>query len=291
MIFVVFCTACGPKIQRLANTPFIYVETKDGIFWGVETGNQRRLEPIYDVIDNTSLHDRAYLATKDGVTIMYDYSAIPLCDSIPVILSASYKSNFSGSGIPGRHYRVNTQKGCFALFYDQNLAQWYQYGPFEDYIGGCSGYMFKDVKTGKWGVAQYGHWDDLGDKDSYGRRRLTLDARWKFRYERNHIIIRPIYERVLNVSYWDCNAIDGGRRGYGKKSDVRWYTYDGKKWTAFDIDGKPTAIRDSELQAALRTTPYNMKLRRNTLNNLITQRVGTQEASWFLINPRANRAL
>lgn len=291
MMFCVFCASCGPNVLRLANTPFIYVETKGKTLWGVETENQRRLEPIFDAIDNTAFPYRAYLATKDGVTIMYDYWGNPLCDSIPVIRSESYHSNLGGTGVPGAYYEVNTKKGRFCLYYNKDMAEWYHYGPFEACVGGCSGYMFKDIKTGKWGVAKYGRWDDLGDRDSYGRRRMTLDAQWKFRYERNHVIVQPVYERVLNVSYVAVGTIDGGRRGYGKESDVRWYAYDGTKWIAFDINGHPIPVRDAELRMALRTTPHDQTLRRNSLNNVITQRIGTQEASHFLINPRANRIL
>lgn len=284
MLMALPLASCGPKVQRWNGTPYIYVDTKDGRFWGVETFDQRRLDPIYDSIDNTAFSREAYEASKDGVTILYDYFGRPLCDSIP-LTSQQIEYPNGGSGIPGKHYLVHTIKGVFALYYDEDKASWYQYGPFGDYAAGTTAYMFEDKKTGKWGIGRYGHWKDLGDEKAPGLQRVTLDSQWHFIYRRDSVFINPQYEQIINIVYVPTEAsLDGGRKGYTHKSEIKWYAYDGKKWHGFDFDGKSIPVKISELNLALKLTPHRGRAHVNRMNNVVTQRIGTREASMVIIN-------
>ncbi len=280
-------TACKPKIHYLANCNGIYIETSEGRRYGVESEGQIRLEPIWDDIGYGDLSGRVYQAWKNDEVRLFDYLGNVLCDSIPLVGKDREKLEFAyiagGSGVPGRFNLAHTQEGVFGMYYDQERASWYQYGPFGDYVAGTAGYMFKHNKTGKWGAARYGKWIDAAR--DYGA------AQWRFFYERYAVIILPEYEKIINVSYVSKGMADGGRRGYEKESDVRWYVYDGTKWHALDIHGKPTAIRNSELKLAQSLTPHTGRVRYNSLHNIITQRIGTNEASMVLINNRADRLM
>lgn len=287
VVLVSLLASCGPKIHRLDDTPFIYIETKEGRLYGFEENGRRSFEPIWNSLNGERLAGDVWLATKNGKTILFEYSGTPLCDSIPLAsTNIEHMYRRGGSGVPGYYYRVLTKEGVFSLYYDKNYAKWYQYGPFKDYVAGTTGYMFKDNKTGKWGVAKYGTWEDLGDKDSYGRKRVTMDSRWKFVYARHDVLIAPQYDQVINIAYESKSAsADGGRRGYTHEKDIKWYAYDGKKWQAFNIHGQPIAVNASELNSALKLKPHQDEIRRNNMHNLVTQRCGHNEASMVIINP------
>ncbi len=289
-ILATICASCGPKVHHMEGTPFIYVETKEGRLYGVETFNQQRLAPIWNAINADVIGDRGWQAVKDGRIYLFDEWGNPLCDSIPLREHGIRRMLSGGGGVPGDYYLVFTIQGTFGLFYDNERAEWYQYGPFKDYVSGTTGYMFKDNTTGKWGVAAYGKWTDLGATDSYGQRRMTLDSRWKFSYSRSKVLIAPQYEQMLNIAYRSRRAsVDGGRRGYTDESDIKWYAFDGRKWLAFDIHGNPATVKTSELNLALKLQPHQGRIRRNSFHNVMTQRLGHQEASLVIINNYANR--
>ena len=280
-----------PKTQVFYwdGTDYIVITTKEGKFMGVETSEQLRLAPVYKEINPVG--GQCYIAINQSGAKLFSNLGEALCDGEFLVSStAAYIANAGGSGVPGRYYQAHTHKGVFALYYDKDRASWYQYGPFEDYVPGATGYMFKDPKTGKWGIGNYGQWVDRGDKTASGRRRMFLDGQWRFNYQRDKVLIPPQYEQVINIKYVPTEAsVDGGRRGYTKESEIKWYAYDGKKWFAFDIGGKSIPVKSSELNLARRLKPHQGEVRRNSIDNIVTQRIGNQEASQVIINNYADR--
>ena len=280
-----------PKTQVFYwdGTDYIVITTKEGKFMGVETYGQLRLGPIYKEIH--PMGGQSYIAINQQGTKLFSSLGEPLCNGEFLVSStAAYKANAGGAGIPGDYYQARTRKGVFALYYNENGNDWYQYGPFEDYVPGSTGYMFKDPETGKWGVGQYGQWVDLGDKTAGGRQRMFLDEQWRFNYQRDKVLIPARYEQIININYVPTAASkDGGRRGYTQKSEIKWYVYDGKEWSAFDMDGKSIPVKSSELNLAKKLKPHQGEVRRNSIDNIVTQRIGNQEASRVLINNHADR--
>ena len=281
----VLCTSCKrePKINYLAGCDGIYIETKQGRLYGVESDGVIRIKPEWDNIGYGDLDGRVYQAWKGDKVILFDRWGKILCDTIPLVgkdkKEILYSENAPGTGMPqiasNAFALVHTEKGVFALYYDKDIAYWYQYGPFADFCGGATGYMFKDNATGKWGVAKYGDWIE-------NEKPKTGWARWHFRYERFAVLIQPQYEKIISISY-KRTASEGDYRGYSKESDIKWYAFDGTQWHAFDFFGHPTKVNNSELAMVRRLKPHQGKVKLTNIGDLITQRIGTEEASWVII--------
>lgn len=283
LVVAALCTSCKPKIHYLADCDCIYIETKNGRLYGVESHGTIRIKPEWDDIGYGDLDGRVYQAWKGDKVILFDCWGNVLCDSISLVGADKeeilYSENVAGTGMPLISSKtfslVHTEKGVFALFYDKNMASWYQYGPFVDFQGGATGYMFKDNITGKWGVAKYGNWIEHENPPAGWER-------WYFHYERDAVLLQPIYQQIISVSHLG-KATEGDYRGYSKESDIKWYAFDGSRWCAFDFFGKPIKVNNYELSMARRLKPHLGKVKRNNMDDIYTQRIGTEEASWVIV--------
>ncbi len=286
-IVVAVCTSCKqePKIKHLAGCDGIVIETKEGRLYGMERDGVIRLRPEWDNIIYGNLDGHIYQAWKGDNAILFDYWGRTLCDSIPLVgrdkKKIVYSANTPGTGIPQNAARnfalAHTEKGVFALFFDEDITDWYQYGPFADFCGGATGYMFKDNTTGKWGAAKYGSWTENENSST------TWD-KWKFSYERSAVVLQPQYEQIISVSY-KKEGSEADPRGYSQESDIKWYAFDGTKWNAFDFSGQPLKMNKSEqtkLTKLRKLNPRLGKATRNDAGEYDTQRIGTEEASWVI---------
>lgn len=215
---------------------------------------------------------RAYYAAEKGTYRLYSIYTdnFTLCDGAELIEQPEFSSDFSG--LPYKYTRINTTSGFYALYYVEPWAKWYCYGPFKEYVPVMAGYLFKDIRTGKWGVGKYGEWTlDEYALDYLKRARLTPTK---------DILLPAQYEKIVSVldsyrdAYWAL--------GYKNKSDVRWYCYDGNQWYGFDIDGNSMEVNQTVLKQAL-NMPVQTSIKRNR-NGMPNQRLGIEEASVFMIS-------
>ena len=284
-IVITLCTSCKqePKIRHLAGCDGIFLETEEGRRYGIESDGVIRIKPEWDNIGYGNLDGHIYQAWKDDKVILFDCWGKVLCDSIHLVghdrKRIRYSDNTAGTGIPqavGRTFAlVHTEKGVFALFYDEDTTDWYQYGPFADFLGCATGYMFKDNETGKWGVARYGRWTENENTSS------VLD-KWQFSYERSAVLLPPQYDKIISISYIkEASEVDS--RGYSKESDIKWYAFDGTKWQSFDFFGQPIKLKKTELAKVQKLKPNLGKAAKTDTGEFATQRIGTEEASWVII--------
>ncbi len=285
-LLFILMAACGLGLLGCGNSQPKAVYDQQSERWVLQTDTETLYGAGTEYImfvpaafDNIKLIDRDgeegyYLATRKGKTYMFgEYGGI-LCDSIPLVSEPVYRyargknGSFSGSlaGLPANPITVHTEKGAFLVI---NKNEWICYGPYEDIVTGNTGLMFKE--NGKWGVRKYGNWIEK-------KQASYTDAK-DYRFEYQEIILLPAkYEKVINYAYTE-GAYDE-KRGFKNESDVKWYAFDGTKWHAFDVNGKPIKVNQSELNTALKLKPQ-IKLGKPLL-----QRIGNDEASIVRVQRR-----
>ena len=264
-----------PEVKHWGGTPIIYIETKNGRFLGVETDGIQRIPPVFNRIKSV-IADEAYLCYDDSEMYLLGYLGNALCDSVPLINEPKFLP-YKGFGIPGQLVCCQTSKGNYYIYAD-GIADWYQYGPFKDFVPGSTGYMFLDPKTDKWGIGSYGEWIDRQPKNR--KTNMLTSDRYYFSSTKR-IILQPRYERIVNIAYVD-NSWQFKKFGFSRISDIRWYAYDGNNWSSFDMDGNVMPVKQKELQRAL-NLPLKPEPKYGRLSHLISQRLGNEKAFLALI--------
>ena len=275
VILVLLFSSCKTKVHYVSapwsTLGLCYVETDKGRLWGIGNKLGHTLEPQYDTIINV-LDNEAMLLEKDGGYYLYTMGDKFLCDTAMLVNIPIFSSEYSGDGIYGKYAKISTKKGiygCYKVFHT-----WAIYGPFEEYVPGVSGYMFKDKHTGKWGVGRYGKWEDYNKSDVW----YYLD-KWELEPS-DEIMLTPKFDKIICL--WDFYEYETHViLGYKERKDIKWYCYDGNKWSGFDIDGNPIKVEENNLSMALAPTPQKNK-KRNQYGNFYSQRLGIEHASVYM---------
>lgn len=117
----------------------------------------------------------------------------------------------------GDYVVADTEDGRYALFVDDCLETfgWIsieKFGPYKDFIPGCSGYMFQDLQSKKWGYHIY----------KYDRMSVAYPPECV----ENYILLDPEYDQV--IEYYNPTSVSSGLI----------FAYKDGLWSAFDKQGK-----------------------------------------------------
>ncbi len=268
VIGIIVCS-CQPKLKYLENTKYCYIDTKEGRLWGIGWHNRCYVYPEYESIDENHKVN-GYIAYKQGKYYFFDHNETIGCNGEALLTPLQKQDTYVGMGCFEHLYKTKSQSGVYAIYGSNNWPGDATYGPFADFVPGNCGYMFKDSQTKKWGVGKYGDWEQ------HNPDAAIPESRYRFT-PCDSVLIAPQYEKIVNIAYHHEMTT---RRwiGYHKRSDVKWYCYDGAKWHGFDIEGKPIAVDYKMLNRALKAKPRSQ---RDFLLNY--QRLGKEEASTYLI--------
>lgn len=277
---VLLCVACGepqPPIYTL-NGDVIYIEdptAPKGRLYGLGKTTHVTQYPVWEdfvswddgfgAMDDTDY----FLMTRKGDSRLFNCFGKPLCDSAKVIGQPDF-NQYGGTGFPSAYVKVKTVNGYYGIF--NTWGGFEEFGPYEDIFPGTMGFAFKE--NGKWGLASYGRVRKLEYGYNAGEIRFTKDSK---------VLISPQFQKVLQVRY-NRSTLKNRLQGWDNESDFTWYFYDGQKWNAFNGNGRRAAVREADLNRALKTKiqpgkPENKEWERRPY----TQRRGTEEASIMCI--------
>lgn len=261
--------SCQPKLHYVENSKFCYIDTKDGRLWGIGWHNNCYVYPEYESIEE-NFEVNGYIARKQGKYYFFDHNETLGCNGEDLLTPLVKQDVYEGMGCFEYLYKTKSQSGIYAIYGSYCWPGDATYGPFADFVSGNCGYMFKDSQSGKWGVGKYGNWEQ------HNPHAAIPESRYRFT-PCDSVIIAPQYEKIVNIAYYrQMKTLTW--IGYYKKSDVKWYCYDGVKWQGFDIDGNSIAVDHKLLSRALKAKP---RLQRDIM--LDYQRLGKEEASTYLI--------
>lgn len=270
LAIVAMLCSCRPIVHYEEGTKFCYINTRDGKLWGIGWNKQCRVYPEYEEIYENR-HTNGYVAYKQGNYYFFDCDETIGCNGEALLTPLQKQDIYVGMGCYEFLYKTESQSGIYAIYGSNNWPGDATYGPFADFVPGNCGYMFKDAQTGKWGVGKYGSWE------KYNPEARIPESRYRFT-PCDSVLIAPQYEKIVNIAYRH-EMTTFPWIGYHKKSDIKWYCYDGVKWYGFDIGGKPIAVDNKLLNRALR---LRTRSQRDYLLNY--QRLGKEEASTYFIN-------
>ena len=285
MVCGLFFSSCGSyqDVGQCGGANIIAKQTKGGKVYGLRWQQEVALPPSFlffgEGIGSGTVffsNDKkvCYLFENTGAEVLSGRKSIKKkldFEPVPIIVkSGPFPHQVLGSAAQyygnmfnfGKYYRFEIADGTwYALF---SNAMFQIYGPFKQFFPGCSGYMYQDVKTGKWGAVA----TQRVRSGNQGLYRITIDEQDLF---------EPQYDEVIEVV-----RSAGEHVWFAKKGDV---------WSSISIsvgeDANTTAIKDVAVDQHLLNKVLKMRLRteaqgrRDGLSTKLVpnQRVGTVEAS------------
>lgn len=257
-----------------------YINTAKGKLWGIGWLDKCYIYPEYESVSRHS-GTGGWIAYKAGNFYFYDVDVQLMCNGEALLTNLREHETYMGKGCLDELYKGKSDSGIY-MIYDSNTLHSSQtpvYGPFKDFIPGHTGYMFKDVQTGRWGVGKYGSWE------KYNPEAWIPDSRYRFT-PCDSVLIAPQYDKIVNIAY---ERGDSWPQGYFKKSDIQWYCHGENGWVGFDIDGKPKRVDKTLLNRALKmeADPIRKQVTEEewrTFSKFFYRRVGIEEASVYIID-------
>lgn len=256
-----------------------YIKTAKGKVWGIGWLDQCY---IYPEFESVSRHwdTGGWVVFKEGYFYFYDVNVQLMCNGEALLTNLREHDAYWGAGCLDELYKTKSQSGTY-MIYDSNTlpsSQTPVYGPFKDFITGHTGYMFKDVQTGRWGVGKYGDWENTGYTGITAPKHRFIPC--------DSVIIAPKYDKIVNIAY---ERRDAWPKGYLKESDIKWYCQDENGWVGFDMEGKPISVDKNLLNRALKikVKPIRESITEEewrSFSKVFYRRVGKEEASVYIID-------
>ncbi len=216
---------------RYSVVSLVSKDTKEGTMYGLKSGERISLPPqfarieygadeysVYAYPDNSNV---CCLFSSEGVEVLTgrqsgskEIGFAPLMivvdkEAITWLNDAEY-SYFGNIFNCGTYHRYKTVDGrVCALFIE--MQTYFPYGPYNDFVPGCSGYMFKDA-SGKWGA----HAVRVRAKTVTTLHKIIPDA---------DIADNRRFDEVIEVVLKEDNHF-------------MWFLRDGQNWSAVEIKGK-----------------------------------------------------
>lgn len=257
--------------------------TKQGKRFGVKFGGEVVIPPVFhgfaEGIDPTSIYlfppenkNVVYLFDNRGVEILtgrrsgkkeLGFEPVPIKvkeDADAHRISSPGRTYFSRIFDVGDYYLFDIADGtCYALFKHWGCRV---YGPYRKFFPGSSGYMYQDVKTGKWGAMAA----ERTLTDGYGHTKERIEEQKVF---------APEYEQVIEVVHPQDVHVWFARKGNQWEAKRIVLSKDSAKITNVAVDRN---LLNRVLKMSLRT---EAKGKVEWINEVLAfgQRVGTQEAS------------
>lgn len=283
--FATVLSSCNTPqyVGRCDGAEVISKSSKEGKVYGLRWKEEVVLPPSFLFFGEGIGSGTVYFSNDKKVCYLFDNTGVEVLsgrrsikkkldfEPVPIVVkggpfphqvlgrSAQYYGNMFNFG---KYYLFEIADGTwYALF---SNAMFQIYGPFKQFFPGCSGYMYQDVKTGKWGAVATQRVRS-GDQGLY---LITIDEQDLF---------EPQYDEVIEVV-----RSAGEHVWFAKKGDV---------WSSISIsvgeDANTTAVKDVAVDQRLLNKVLKMRLRteaQGRQDGLSTklvpnQRVGTTEAS------------
>lgn len=276
-----FFASCGLELKECffenSDITFVFKETSEGKRYGVKYGQKVSIPPIYSEVgqginrytaffSNSANWDVFYFFAQDGTEILTgekhsQKGFAPLPIKTYEAISDREDRYYGNIFCRGDYYRFNLSDNRVCALFAIN-SRYYPFGPYKEFVPGCSGYMFKD-SSGKWGMCAF------QNREAYGRLRNNIN--------KTPLAENRHFDKVIEVV---------------KSADQYvWLACNDKQWLAIKIniggEDEPNVIEEILVDKKLLSRVLNMKVLdkakgyKRGLSYVINrnQRVGTKEAS------------
>ena len=279
--FALVQTSCNSyqEVGSCDGANIIAKSTKAGKVYGIKWKQEAALPPSFLFYGEGIGSGTVYFSNDKKVCYLFDNTGVEVLsgrrsagkklnfEPIPIVVknepfahrvlgdAAQYYGNMFNFG---KYYLFEIADGTwYALF---SNAMFQIYGPFKKFFPGCSGYMYQDVKTGKWGAVATQR-SKLGNQGLY---RITIDEQDLF---------EPQYDEVIEVI-----------RSAGEHV---WFARKGSAWSAISISvgeaANTTEIKDVSVDQRLLNKVLKMPIRKEASGrgNKLTpgQKIGNNKSS------------
>lgn len=296
-VVAMLCNSCGEAPVRSCgdDTNLVYRNTKEGRMYGARCDGKITIPLIYSAyskgITPTSYffirnnnYQELFLLDVEGFDVLSNrwfedgtLSFEPVAIKTPAgyyKVKDDYRYYFGDIFCRGKYFLFPTVDGqVYAAFVNNAVST---FGPFKRFFPGCSGYMYQDKSTGKWGA--FGA--QMVDYKS-GYLCWTLNERELF---------APDNDEIIEVVVGDVNRptpIPGEQVGWKR---YIWFARQGNLWKSYLLDLNAEGFSEvNAIEVNQRLLAYVLKmmikpipLRQSGINTkgLATdQRFGTAETS------------
>ena len=260
-------------------------ETDQGKLWGVKGVLPPQFKKIisgldmYTVLCYPQEGSGVYLFTSSGEEVLtgrmsgnreIGFDPLRIRESQAKMLKEQSDYYFGNIFCCGTRYVFGLTDGRICNLFLPMEEDYKPFGPYQEFIPGCTGYMFKD-DTGKWKAnllrIRTRTYDRL-DR-AFGNKPLVPDQ------EFDQIIEVKLKEKFLDLS------------GIFKKIECAWFLRSGDKWREFLVEhstGQEGIIQEVQVDQKLLNRALKMRINqrakgRSSFDIAYPQRVGTEGAS------------